>query len=213
MIIRKESWARIAAVVFILFILIGSFTGYILMNFIYDSADNYNHGFHIHIKPNSSAPFIIKCPFPVNSIGGSYPSFLDELRVTKGNASLSMEKLFSDPPVNHDGGYLSIKGNGETEIDWEATWPAKTGSRYMNLSVTHLNNTEEAWDSTDGNSWVYSDSAIDEFTLSFESTHTYLVALFYGSGGGPSYRTDPWRAHLSIGYQKVPIEYGWIIIN
>jgi hypothetical protein len=140
--------------------------------------------------------------------GDGYPNFLQELEVTKGNATLAIEEINA---INSsvDGMYLSITGTGEIEVDWEAFWASKLGSRYWKISGIETIQPSEPSPYENYGIWVNSSIALESFHFYFgtESVDRELFTL--GGGTGYSYEVD--STQLSTGFRLIPIEYGaWI---
>jgi len=160
------------------------------------SYDRYEHHYRVTITPNSSAPFRIICPVPVNSIDKTYPEFIDELRLINGSA------IFTNITAPY-GEAIEVIGTGEVKLEWEASWSAKIEEGFSNLSMTSIQYGI-------GSSWIYSDSSNLCIRVVLISTHEYQVPPFYSSvSEGPSFEI---RGYLATeGWQQLPISVGWMV--
>ncbi len=132
-------------------------------------------------------------------------SFLRDIDVLVG------EPTFELGEYGHGMG-LEVSARGDLEFEWAEAWPESSNVSYGNLTMT---TGAEGWgSSTPLNprySWIYSDRSDIRIQFLYTSIHQYMVSPRWASGGGPTYGFIEYPE--GTGWQEMPVDYGWVLIN
>lgn len=162
----------------------------------------FRHHYSIVIEANTTEEYTIRLPVP-NDVNGEMPyGFIDDLEVHMGNSAFAL--------ANYEYGRgLEVRASGYLSLDWIKAWPESSHDRYGNLTMTIG---AEGWtDHAPRLSWIYSDRSDIRIMFNYWSIHQYMATPTWSSGGGPTFSLIVYPE--GTGWQQVPIDYGWMLIN
>lgn len=171
----------------------------------YDRKGVFSHHYYVKVETNGTDEYTIRLPMP-HDMSSRYPlSFLSDIEIINGEATFELG-------VYGQGMGLEVRASGDLEFEWAKAWPESSNVRYGNLTMT---TGAEGWGSSSPlnpcYSWIYSDRSDIRIQFLYSSIHEYMVSPRWASGGGPTFSFIEYPQ--STGWQRMPIDYGWLVIN
>jgi hypothetical protein len=166
-----------------------------------DSESGYDEYYHVRIDAVDTDEYVIRLPVPCDEVCRMPPYFIGEIEVEAG------EPVFALAEYDHGFG-LEIRSRGYLEFDWSKELSGSWDSGYGNLTMTA--GLEDYGQPNEARSWIFSDSSDIRIVLSYSSIH-FESSRRWTSGGGPTFEFDGYPN--GTGWQSVPIQYGWLVIN
>lgn len=207
--IKKVHGTTLVILVVLVVVLSGVLSAFLYLNgfspWLFSENPRYSHSFYLTIDPNSTSEFTVVCPVPVNESGSQYPGFIYEIEVTSGDpAYMLVETAY--------GLGLQVSGQGHTSLHWSGNWRIGDGDWYLNMTMTNAP-CDWNYDAPDGGfwAWVHSSSSIVLIRLIYSADRVHNETPLFASGGGPIFRLSKYGS--GDGWEQVPLDYGWKIIN
>ena len=171
----------------------------------YDRQGVFSHHYYVKVEANGTEEYTIRLPVP-HDTSSRYPlSFLGDIEVLDGDPAFQLG-------VYGHGMGLEVSARGDLEFEWTEAWPESSNVRYGNLTMT---TGAEGWSSSSRLnpccSWIYSDRSDIRIQFLYTSIHEYMVSPMLASGGGPTFSFIEYPE--GTGWQEMPVDYGWVVLN
>ena len=168
----------------------------------FDRDGTYNHYYNVKVKANTTEEYVIRLPVPNDESERMPPRFMTELEIVIGNPVFALGDSIH-------GMAIEVRASGYLEFTWAQGWSESWNERYGNLTMTVG---AEGWDNPGPCvSWIFSDCSDIRILFTYYSIHDYLAAPHWASGGGPTFAFEIYPS--GTGWQEVPVDYGWMVIN
>lgn len=162
----------------------------------------FRHHYYVRVDANTTEEYTIRLPVPNDTSGRMPYYFVNDIEVLTGDA------VFGLGDYGHGIG-LEVRASGYLEFEWEKVWPESWDERYGNLTMTTGG---EGWNNVGPcHSWVFSDRFDIRIFFQYSSIHQYMAGPMFSSGGGPTFYF--YEYPLGTGWQQMPVDYGWMLIN
>lgn len=164
----------------------------------------YDHHYYVKVDANITGEYTLRLPVPHDANDKFPVTFIEELEVMAG------EPVFSLEVFGHGLG-LEVLAGGDIEFEWTLESPASSNVKYGNLTMTYG---AEGWTHSSREdpsySWICSDSN-DIMVQFLYSCISHIASRGWVSGGGPTFEFFEYPS--GTGWQRMPIDYGWLVIN
>lgn len=198
---RKRIAMLVSVVVVASFVTVAS-VSWLLTEKPFDRNGTYRHHYYVRVEANTTEEYTIRLPVPNDASGRMPPYFMQDIEVLMG------EPVFALGEYDYGRG-IEVHASGYLEFEWTKVWPESWNVRYGNLTMT---TGAEGWSEAGPcNSWIFSDRPDIRIFFQYSSIHRYMAGPMFASGGGPTFYINEYPN--GTGWQQMPVDYGWMLIN
>lgn len=198
---KRRTAISVSAIVVASFVTLATIS-WLLIERPFDRNGTFDHHYFVRVEANTTEEYTIRLPVPNDENGSMPPYFMQDLEVIMG------EPVFALAEYDYGVG-IEVRARGYLEFEWSRAWPESWGGRYGNLTMT---TGAEGWSNAEPcNSWIFSDRSDIRIFFMYSSIHHYMASPMFASGGGPTF--DFYEYPTGTGWQQMPVDYGWMLIN
>ena len=198
----RQTIIVIASVIIILALVTVALVFWTLQARVFERNGIFHHHYYVRVEANSTEEYTFRLPVPNDTNGRMPYDFVYELEVLTG------EPVFALGNYEHGKG-LEGRASGYLEFEWSKTWSESRNERYGNLTMTVG---AEGWNPVGPcYSWMFSDRSDIRVSFNYFSINEYMVSPTFASGGGPTFSFCEYPD--GAGWQKIAMDYGWMLIN